>query len=401
MLAFAPLPLTYLTGSFLTAAIALQSKQSARLPLLVVILTFTWLTLSNLYAIFTNPDHADCFGVWLVIWCLHIVNALFIEKYTVPLPHSPTPTTTSFPEKAGTISSSWNWLAAYKILYNLRWVNTRNAAPGMPIRKPMSRNRFLVTRLVSAIAIYACDKYLNIAINNGPWEAGDFNPERESVLRRLGSMATREYIIRSVFVFNFVWGAYAMLEFVHRIHAFVSVLIGIDEPEDWPPFFGSILETYTMRRFWGKFWHRIVYRCYDAHASIFTKTILGIKEGSPLDRKVRNALIFLLSGCAHGLVTWRLGFTCGYLEDVWWFLGCLSAIYIEDAFFATVTTIFGKGIWKKPAVKTWGRLMGYCWVGAWFWWTLLKTLLPKIRCAPAALLPDAIDVAQPGMVEMR
>ena len=30
-----------------------------------------------------------------------------------------------------------------------------------------------------------------------------------------------------------------------------------DRPEEWPPLFGSISEAYTLRRFWGVFWHKL------------------------------------------------------------------------------------------------------------------------------------------------
>lgn len=37
---------------------------------------------------------------------------------------------------------------------------------------------------------------------------------------------------------------------------FVAVM-RVDEPHEWRPLFGNPLETYSLKRFWGRFWHRL------------------------------------------------------------------------------------------------------------------------------------------------
>jgi hypothetical protein len=57
---------------------------------------------------------------------------------------------------------------------------------------------------------------------------------------------------------NWIWIAYLMLEICHSIFAIIFVVIlRLDTPESWPPLFGSPLEAWTIRRFWGKFWHKL------------------------------------------------------------------------------------------------------------------------------------------------
>ncbi|KAM7214757.1 hypothetical protein V8F06_009829, partial [Rhypophila decipiens] len=44
---------------------------------------------------------------------------------------------------------------------------------------------------------------------------------------------------------------------VYNICAFVSVLIGLSEPDNWPPFTGPFKEIVSLRKFWSVFWHQI------------------------------------------------------------------------------------------------------------------------------------------------
>lgn len=402
ILPFALLPLTYFVASLLTGLIALQSQQSSRKYLVAVCLTFSWLAFSNILAIFSNPDYASCLGIFILLWCSHIVHVLLIEKYKLPLPLSSTPAAITFPEKASSVASSWNWVAAYKLLYNFRWIGTRNVAPDIPApRRYTSRAKFLAARLSSVIAIYTLQQCYNVGVAISPLSADDFLPQKEHVLRRLATVSFREIVIRCFFIIHFVWGSYAEFEFVHQLHAFVTVSIGLDDPEDWSPLFGSIKEAFTLRRFWGRFWHRLVYRSYGAYARIFSHEVLGLKKGSALDRAVRNGVVFFLSGCVHAAVTWRLGFSCGYWEDMWWFMANFLGMYSEEAFFAAVTTWLGEDVWSRPAVKKWGKVVGYLWVLAWFWWSLPKTMYPKMRCLPPSVLPEIVDSVGRVGVEMR
>ena len=400
MIALAPFPLLYFTGSLLTSLVAFQSEQSIRKPLLALFLTSTWLAFCNILVIFPNPDHASCCGIFILIWCSHIVHATLIEKYTITLPHSSSSTNRFPTEKINGISSVRNWIAKYKILYNLRWVKTRNAAPGIPApHHHNSRIKFVTARLGSVLAIYTFTHYYNLVLTTAPVSAHDFLPDREHALRRLSEITLRECIIRTFFVFHFIWGSYAEFEIVHQLYASISVSIGIDDPEDWPPLYGSIKDTFTLRHFWGRFWHRLVYRSYGAYGRLLSHEVLRVKKGSAMDRFVRNGTVFFLSGCAHAAVTWRLGFTCGYWEDISWFTGNFLAMYAEEAFFALVTGWLGEDVWKRPAIKTWGRAMGYLWVAAWLWWSLPKTMYPKMRCMPIQVPPDFIEpVVRPELV---
>jgi hypothetical protein len=42
-----------------------------------------------------------------------------------------------------------------------------------------------------------------------------------------------------------------MMQCWHRALSIVFVSAGLSRPEDWPPFFGSVRDAYTLRNFWG------------------------------------------------------------------------------------------------------------------------------------------------------
>ena len=49
----------------------------------------------------------------------------------------------------------------------------------------------------------------------------------------------------------YVSSGYSMLSLLYTAYSIVSVAVGISEPRDWPPLFGSPLDGYTLRNCWG------------------------------------------------------------------------------------------------------------------------------------------------------
>lgn len=192
-------------------------------------------------------------------------------------------------------------------------------------------------------------------------------------------MTKRETLIRTWMVFHFVWSAWAVITGLHHALSIVFVGLGLDAPQDWPPLYGSVYQMYSIRRFWGKFWHRIVYRTNLGWGSLVSRKILRIPAGSAIDRLVISFLVFFISGVIHALVTIRLGFTCGYWEDIAWF--CLNfAALISEGYAQRLIyrSRLLRGIFETSCA---GKGIGTIWVFLFFFWSLPKTQYPKIMCA--------------------
>lgn len=170
-----------------------------------------------------------------------------------------------------------------------------------------------------------------------------------------------------------------MFTAAHDVLAFAHVAIGIDEPEDWPKLYGSIFEAYSIRSFWGKFWHRLVQRSYGAYGSLLSQKILRLPPGSFTDRVWVNFPVFFISGMVHALITLQLGFKCGYWEDLAFFVMCNAALLVEEGVQRAASWALGE-YWQSGWIC---RVLGYAWVFEFLFLVLPKHQYPKVLCAPA------------------
>lgn len=164
-------------------------------------------------------------------------------------------------------------------------------------------------------------------------------------------------IIRFGAVFHFVWSAFAVFTSAHDILAFLFVGIGLDEQEDWLPLYGSPGQMYTIRRFWGKFRHRLVCRTYLSWGALFSQKILRLRRNDALDRFVTNFTVFFLSGVAHALTTWQIGFSYSYSEDIVWFCLNFAALVAEEGVQWLIIRLFGT--WNDNLGKIAGFFCGF------------------------------------------
>ena len=371
------LPLWYFSISVVSSLVALNVSQPYRPALLTSQITFGLLAFRHITDISSSADYTSVLGLFLLIWISYMACVLCVEKQTL-----------------ANTTGTWHWRAAYKMMFNGRRLGLHNQAP-LPVRHDSANeNRrtgtdssgkhqedshrlvFLFKRLFSALVIYTTNHlYTQMFRTLQPVDYSDFSPSKQIYIRRLPVVTVRESLIRSWMVFHFVWSAWAIFTGLHDILALIAVGAGLDDPIDWPPLYGSPRQIYTIRRFWGKFWHRLVYRTNTAFGLLISEKILRIRRGSYLERLFINFSVFLFSGVVHALVTLQLGFTCGYWEDISWFCLNFVAILVEDSFQRTFRKLGG---WTKN--QTLGKAVGTIWVFAFFFWSLPKSQYPKIHC---------------------
>lgn len=198
--------------------------------------------------------------------------------------------------------------------------------------------------------------------------------------RRIQMVTMRETLTRTWMVFHFVWSAWAVITGLHHALSIVFVGLILDAPQDWPSLYGSPYQMYSIRRFWGKFWHRIVYRTNLCYGSLISRKILGLRAGSAVDRLVINFSVFFISGVVHALVTLKLGFTCGYWEDIAWFCLNFAALVVEEAVQRFVHR--ARVLRNISGTSCVGKGFGLIWVFLFFFWSLPKTQYSKIVCGP-------------------
>ncbi|RYP50186.1 hypothetical protein DL768_004242 [Monosporascus sp. mg162] len=70
-----------------------------------------------------------------------------------------------------------------------------------------------------------------------------------ALLTRFSEVTAREAVIHSYIAVSWIWENLVFLNNANAALAVFSVLIGLDEPGDWPPLFGRPGCAYGLRNF--------------------------------------------------------------------------------------------------------------------------------------------------------
>ncbi|KAM7217650.1 membrane bound O-acyl transferase family domain containing protein [Rhypophila decipiens] len=160
------------------------------------------------------------------------------------------------------------------------------------------------------------------------------------------------------------------------IAAAIGVGLRLNEPEDWPPLFGSITDCYTIANVWGKFWHQYMRQpCLGtshfllAHLNTLISRlprrlhISQIPKHSLVPYLFHLLTAFAISTFFHALSvgTVAVGVTPvrGIIKDMAIFFMIQPFAAAFESFISTL--VFWSAVF--------GRMVGYVWVLFWFYLT--------------------------------
>ncbi|KAJ0415692.1 membrane bound O-acyl transferase family-domain-containing protein [Aspergillus carlsbadensis] len=182
----------------------------------------------------------------------------------------------------------------------------------------------------------------------------------------------------------------------YDILSIAAVSLRMSDPVDWPPFQASLREAWTVRRFWGRFWHQAFRSFLTSNADYVMATIARARLALPpslscgtnkatrsttsvtsptsiTSRYARYTLCFLISGTIHHLFDLGMQIPRTDTGALKVFLLQPLAFAAEDiaAYFSTRYSILARDTDTDIAVR---RGIGYLWVvgfSAWTWraWT--------------------------------
>ncbi len=283
--------------------------------------------------------------------------------------------------RGGGITRSLN--TAYKIYNNPRQLSHVSKDPGA---KKMTLLWFALQRLLQAAAFYLLGWMINRSLARvfASCTPDDFSPSHQHFLRQLvsGSMTRHDLAVRASVLIYWLNGCIVPPSVCHSLLSilFVAVL-RIDDVDEWPPLFGNPCHAYTLRRFWGRFWHQL----FSPAAVMWAKTILRkalpLEASSLLSKFLVAFLVFTLSGLAHMAVSWQLG-DCHLIGDLFFFWENFTIITLE-----TVALSAAKKMLPLPSPHNrLARMLagfifkaaGYLWVSAFLLRALPRYLYPKI-----------------------
>jgi hypothetical protein len=381
--------------SFVFGIIGINSPQVYRPLILLCLISSALLAFRNVSDRKLGFEGTETIVMFTLIYLSHMTCLLCVEKYVMP-------------KKAASIE----WKAGYKMLFNARWLGTHRQSPNIRaiakteidcesnysdreeypmdpskrfrtfLRSP--RGIFLRNRLISWCTIMASLQIYNYILLQVLPQLGvqlemmDFLPSKQTYFRRLTTVTLRETVIRSWIVVYWTLYSVGLYTSLHDVLAFIFVGIRFDKPEDWPPMFGSVRDATTVRNFWGKYWHRLVYRSYSSYGIYISKNILRLPQNSFVGRMFINFFVFAMSGAVHTISLAHLGFTCGHWEEIGFYCSGFLAILIESLVIAAFSKLT-KGYKINSTVS---KTLGYVWVFTYLFTTLPKTQYPKLWCAP-------------------
>ncbi|KAJ5763071.1 hypothetical protein N7533_001752 [Penicillium manginii] len=140
-----------------------------------------------------------------------------------------------------------------------------------------------------------------------------------------------------------------------RLSSIVFVSLGLDEPSNWLPVFGRMKDAYSLRNFWGKFWHQMLRQPFTTMSNFLARDVLHLPRPSILERYTNTFIVFFLSGVMH--------FILDIVADIPWelsgamhfFLSFVLGIMIEDGV---------QALWKRvspPQISKDGEVVTPLW----------------------------------------
>ncbi|KAI8935713.1 hypothetical protein NX059_007234 [Plenodomus lindquistii] len=182
------------------------------------------------------------------------------------------------------------WLRGYKLLFNGRGVGTTwevpylhrgsSASTTSPSQasktSPKAQKTSPITRRLLTLVIYfslLCTYYSHLSLSlHLPLRHTDTIPAKELLIRRFISpshssrITLRDLTVRLWIILDLIIPDYLILTLYHTVFALLFISTGLDTDTEWPPLFGRITDASSVRRYWGLFWHRLVYQSFGALA---------------------------------------------------------------------------------------------------------------------------------------
>ncbi|POS76288.1 hypothetical protein DHEL01_v205307 [Diaporthe helianthi] len=270
--------------------------------------------------------------------------------------------------------------SAVGILFNSRRVGTpwqvRNT-PSTAGLQTQSRTAFLFSRLAVTIPAYL---FVDIMTSLPPPDPAFLRPDK-AALFRFDSLSVEDIVFRLATTISYWVTTGIVLMVMNNTGAIIGVLSGFCRPVDCPPPFGSFLEAYTVRRFWGISWHQMLRSFLTGHADLLvSRTLPFLPRHSAAYRHTRLAAAFLISGLIH----WRADLAQGVpnAEN-----GALTFFSLHAAFIVLEDHLGPVFVGLLPLRVR--QIIGYVWVLAFFAWSAPIYMYPGMRLGfdGAAMVP--------------
>ncbi|EEA20522.1 hypothetical protein TMatcc_000506 [Talaromyces marneffei ATCC 18224] len=383
----------------LSSAVIGFTPASSLLRLFSPLLSLGCVFLTVKYAIkFVRPFWAALLGGLAFVYFLHFLDLALLSRWDInhdgPASDNRQPRLADKHEKRNrvkktsansTILERFLWGFSQSIAW--RHVNTpyqsKNCPPysySDPAYIP-SRPWFVARSLVLGTICYLVIDVLNS--QPPPENAAEvFGPSQVHFFTRLLSptadpLKAEELGLRAMVTLVGYVSSYCLLNAISHLLGAFFVSIKINEVREWRPLFGRVSEIYSLRQFWGTFWHQNLRRMISEPVEFLAHKVLRLPKKGIVQRYLKIVLSFYLSGITHAVADISSTLSWGEQLTVEFFLIQALGIIIEDAVQAA-WRLFS----SDPRTETvtpparWKRVVGALWVTLFLIWSTPRWVYP-------------------------
>ncbi|KAJ6068824.1 hypothetical protein N7499_010711 [Penicillium canescens] len=193
-----------------------------------------------------------------------------------------------------------------------------------------------------------------------------------------------ERIISNVITWSVV--ARILIDLNARIFAILCVGLGLDTPADSPPTFGTMADAYSLRNFWGKFWHQLLRQPFTSLSNFIARDVLCLPRSSLVERYTNVFIVFFFSGLLHLLVDILGCVPAQESGSMFFFLSFVLGFMIEDGVKAMWKSMYPQAKESAGPPPLWQRALGFVWVMVWIGVVSTAYFVPMQRPESRALL---------------
>jgi hypothetical protein len=256
----------------------------------------------------------------------------------------------------------------FRIWTNFRRLPLVAGDTSAPSHDGKNRTAFAIRKCCRILALYFAHHLVTLFVSETLRQLHimlwDFAPSKQKLLP---AIIRRDLILRAIMSVQWIWSTYLVLTVPHELLSIFHVsILRWDLPSQWPPLFGSITDAYSLRRFWGVFWHRLHVATYQAYMPSFLlhyyeqKYLSEEQKHSPGYRTAKKAFralwMFLCSAMCHAIVNWVALRRTNIRQEMKFFLSNYALCLVETI----LGRIFGGVMVLKGSILK--RLLGYSWV---------------------------------------
>ncbi|RAL04539.1 wax synthase family protein [Aspergillus ibericus CBS 121593] len=214
---------------------------------------------------------------------------------------------------------------------------------------------------------------------------------RVPIFRRLSEVTAEEVVIRLFSTLSAAIGLVCSQGGFYNLFAFTGVLSGFSEPQDWPSFYGSLSDAYSLRRVWSRVWHQCNTHKFRAIARFVVQDVLGFLPRTPACQYAQTLMVFAASAVMHLLIDLSAGISISRSGAVQFFCTQAVGILVEDLVVGIYSALRGL---SPSRSASWGeRFIGFLWVSAFFVWSLPAYIYPMLYRSNMGLTDSVVPVS--------